>query len=190
MKHKSAPLSHPASTPNGADQVTTGGPWFRQRKSALKRMKSRARALATLHRHRDLWITGTLWAARDEDLGPRRHGVQARGRWNRCLPPIWSRNATSRRTPSARFASTARPRLLHGTRASLSSTAAILRPQISVSFDITACEQSPRVSKRRSSGRLPTFPDRRLQAFRASPVRANSLAHFWSGVLIEIIGVS
>jgi hypothetical protein len=39
MKHKRATLSHPASTPNGADQVTTRGPWFRQRKCALRTMK-------------------------------------------------------------------------------------------------------------------------------------------------------
>jgi hypothetical protein len=129
-------------------------------------------------------LTGTLWAVlagtgfkREED-------------WNRRLSP----NGVAlqpHRTPSARFASTARPALLHGTCSSLNSTAAILRPQISVSLGITACEQSRRVSKLRSSQRhLPTFPDRRLQAFRASPVRANSLAHFWSGMLIKITATS
>jgi hypothetical protein len=70
-------------------------------------------------------------------------------------------------------------------------TAAILRAQISVRPRITACEQSLRVSKRRSSQRrLPIFPDRRLKAFRASLVQANSLAHFWSGMLIKITGTS
>jgi hypothetical protein len=174
MKHKRAALSHPVSTSNGADQMTTRGPWFRQRKTALGTMKSGARALATL--------------PAIESMVPRRQAVQARG--NRCLLPnglaiqhLTENRARAWPRPLAR-------RLLHATYSSLPPTEAILRPKISVSLNIAACEQSPPVSQRRSSQcRLPTFPDRRLEA-RASPVQANLLAHFWTGMLIKITGVS
>jgi hypothetical protein len=157
--------------------MTTRGPWFRQRKSALRTMKSGARALATLPAIESIASLVRCGRPETEVRVPRRQGVQARG--NRCLLP---NGLAMQHLTESRTGASPRPlarRLLHATYSSLSPTEAILRPQISVSLDIAACEQSPRVSQRRSSQRrLPTFPDRRLEAFRASPVRANSLAHF------------